>query len=81
MTNKLHNQEYWRTLPKASYNTFGKSKFLPVYTIKDGEEVKGEGWLHTLWWEREEDGYALLNPQYKGQVVRVVTRDMWLQSI
>lgn len=65
----------------APHTEFGKTKLCPVVTYTDGQldTPPKESWNKTLWVERGEDEYALLNPDFARGTVRVVDRSVWLR--
>ncbi len=68
---------------KASYTKFGKTAFVPLVTFTNGKQdaLPKSTWDKTLWVERGEDEYALLNPEFARGTVRIVERQAWLKAL
>ena len=65
----------------APYTVFGKTKNVPVVLRKNNQIVHPfVQWDETLWVERQEDLYVLMAPNYKDKIVRIIERELWLQS-
>ena len=64
----------------APYTAFGKTKDVPIEVHLNGHVVESSVWDSTLWVERPEDCYAMMSPQLKGKKVRIIRREVWLNS-
>ena len=69
---------------RAPYSKFGETRLVRVTTCsqRNGyvDHPPKEKWDDTLWIERPEDEYALMSDWAKGRVIRLVSRQDWLNA-
>lgn len=65
---------------KAPYNIFGKCKLVEIKVWFNNKEIESDIWDEELWVERGEDWYALSSSGLKNKKVRIIERDIWLNS-
>jgi len=62
----------------APFTIFGQTRYVPVKVYVNQKLTDLTEWDDTLWVERGEDWYGLMNSKTKR--FRVVTREEWLRS-
>lgn len=65
----------------TEYSIFGRTATVPLVVYLNNKKIDSDFWDETLWIERGEDWYGLLNTNLKNKRVRIIERDVWIKSL